>query len=54
MTGFGTVVGFALVFVLVAWTLSALIVIAVRGAGPTLRRLGPVAERRVTALPDPW
>lgn len=50
MTGFGTVVGFAVVFVLVAWTLSALIAVAMRAAGGTLRRLGPVAERRVTVL----
>jgi hypothetical protein len=50
MSGLGTIVGFALVFVLIAWALSALIFLTLQLTGPRLRRLGPAAERRVTAL----
>lgn len=50
MSGLGTVVGFALVFVLTAWAVSALVLVMLRVAGGRLRRLGAVAERRVTLL----
>ncbi len=50
MSGAGTLVGFALVFVLTAWTVSALIYLTFGATGRRLRRLGPLAERRITAL----
>ncbi len=50
MISLGTAIGFALVFVLTAWTMSALTWLLTSASGDALRRLGPAAERRVTAL----
>ena len=50
MRGLGTFVGFALIFVLTAWTLSALIAVMRPVVGRRLRGLGPAAERRGAAL----
>lgn len=50
MTGAGMVIGFALVFVLTAWTVSALLFLGLRAGGQRVRRFGPAAERRITAL----
>ncbi len=50
MSGLGTLIGFALVFALTAWTTAAVVVVAMRAAGGATRRLGAAAERRVAAL----
>lgn len=50
MSGSGALVGFALVFVLVAWTLSAALSLLLAAGGTRLRALGPAAERRVAVL----
>ncbi|MBA3457038.1 MAG: hypothetical protein H0T42_28375, partial [Deltaproteobacteria bacterium] len=42
----GSLAGFALVFVVTTWTLSAAGVLALSRAQPWLRRVGPMAERR--------
>jgi Zn-dependent protease with chaperone function len=46
----GSLVGFALVFLLVAWTLSASCALLMSAAGSRLRRLGPALQRRVATL----
>jgi hypothetical protein len=46
----GSLFGFGLVFVLVAWTLSLVLMLAVRAARRGLRRLGPAIERRAVEL----
>lgn len=50
MTGAGALVGFMLVFFLTAWAVSGLLFVALRANNGAIRRLGPAAERRVTAL----
>lgn len=50
MSGAGALVGFAMVFVLTAWTVSALVYLMFGVTRRRLRRLGPAAERRITAL----
>ena len=46
----GSLVGFGLVFVVVAWGLSLLSIVALRAGRHALRRLGPAAERRAVEL----
>lgn len=46
----GSLVGFGFVFVLVAWTCSLALMLAIRACKHRLRRLGPAAERRVVEL----
>jgi len=50
VSGAGALVGFALVFILTAWTVSLLVSLTFGAIGSRLRRLGPAAERRITAL----
>lgn len=50
MSGGGAAIGFALVFVVTAWTVSALFSLLLAATAARLRRLGPAAERRLTAL----
>ncbi len=50
MTNLGTFVGFAMVFVLTAWTLSAVIALMLPMIGSLRRWFGPAAERRSVAL----
>lgn len=46
----GSVAGFALVFVVIAWSLSLIASLVLRGARARLQRLGPMAERRAAEL----
>jgi Zn-dependent protease with chaperone function len=46
----GSIIGFALVFVLVTWTASAVMGVALISSAKTLSRLGSAAEKRAAAL----
>ncbi len=46
----GSLVGFGVVFVVIAWTLSLLSILALRTGRDWLRQLGPAAERRAVEL----